>query len=345
MGKIIKSNDFIGLDIGSTAIRLVKLHGGGRPGLVAYGSIPVQGNITVSDAAADQDRTAEVIKQLLADNRISTKDVVAGLPLNKVFVTVIQTPNLPADQLQKAIGFQAEQNIPMAANQVKLDWAVIDKTPDGKGLEVMLVAAPNTIVEKYTNILEKAGLEPLALEVNALAATRALLPAGSPPVVVMDVGSLQSDISVVWNNAPRLMRSIDVGGTTVVRTVAKSLGLDEAQATQFTYKFGLTQSKLEGQVYRAVKPVLDTLVSEVQKSIQFFNTRYPNVKLEKLVLTGGPSMMPDFGVFLANSLGLPVEFGNAWINVGYSQGEQDKLMGLSSQYAVAVGLAGRGYME
>jgi Tfp pilus assembly PilM family ATPase len=136
-----------------------------------------------------------------------------------------------------------------------------------------------------------------------------------------------------------------VGGTTVVRTVAKSLGLDEAQATQFTYKFGLTQSKLEGQVYRAVKPVLDTLVSEVQKSIQFFNTRYPNVKLEKLVLTGGPSMMPDFGVFLANSLGLPVEFGNAWINVGYSQGEQDKLMGLSSQYAVAVGLAGRGYME
>jgi type IV pilus assembly protein PilM len=344
MGLFIKNTDFIGLDIGSTAIRLVQLRPGAKPSLMAYASVPVEGNITISDAAGDQDKVAALIKQLLVENKIMAKDVVVGLPSNKVFATVIRTPNIDRKQLGKAISLQAEQFVPMAISQVKLDWAVLNETPDGKSLDVLLISAPNSIVEKYVSIVEKAGLEALALEANAVAVTRSLLPAGAPACVVLDLGSLDSDVTVVWKNVPMLMRSIEVGGLTVVRTVSKTLGLDEAQATQFTYKFGLTQSKLEGQVYRAVKPVLDGLVAEVVKSIKFFNSRYPDVTLEKLVVTGGPSMMPELGIYLANSLGMPVEFGNAWTNVSYPAELQDKLMSLSSQYATAVGLAGRGYI-
>jgi type IV pilus assembly protein PilM len=344
MGLFVKNTDFIGLDIGSTAIRLVQLRPGAKPSLMAYGSVPVTGNITISDSAADQDKVAELIKQLLVENKITARDVVVGLPSSKVFATVIRTPNIDRKQLGKAINYQAEQFIPMALSQVKMDWALLDETPDAKNLDVLLVSAPNSIVDKYVSIVEKAGLEALALEANAIASTRALLPVGAPPVVVLDMGSLDSDVSIIWKNAPMLIRSVEVGGTTVVRTVSKVLGLDETQATQFTYKFGLTQSKLEGQVYRAVRPVLDGLVAEIEKSVKFFNSRYPDVKLEKLVVTGGPSMMPELGIYLANSLGMPVEFGNAWTNVSYPENLQDKLMSISSQYATAVGLAGRGYI-
>jgi len=232
----------------------------------------------------------------------------------------------------------------MALDQVKLDWAVIDQSKDGKQLEVLLVAAPNSAIDKYVAILEKAGLEPLALEANATAVARALMPVNNLAVVLVDFGSLDSDISIVWNNAPRLIRSVSVGGTTLVRSVAQNLGLDEVQANQFTFKFGLTQSKLEGQVFKAIKPTLDNLVSEVEKSTKYFLGRYPDVKLEKLVVTGAASSLPELGPFLANSTGLPVEFGNAWINVSYPSALQDKLMGLSVEYAAAVGLAGRGLM-
>jgi type IV pilus assembly protein PilM len=270
--------------------------------------------------------------------------VVVGLPSNKVFTTVITTPKLDNAQLAKAIRYQAEQYIPMALDQVKLDWAVVDQSKDGKQLEVLLVAAPNSAVEKYMSILEKAGLEPLALEANATAVARALVPPSSLAVAMVDFGSLESDISIVWNNSPRLIRSVSVGGLTLVKAVAQNLGLDEVQATQFTYKFGLTQSKLEGQVFKAIKPTLDNLVSEVEKSVKYFSGRYPEVKLEKLVITGAASALPELGPFLANSTGMPVEFGNAWVNVSYPSGLQEKLMGLSSEYAAAVGLAGRGYM-
>jgi type IV pilus assembly protein PilM len=345
MGFFVKDTEFFGLDIGSTAIRLVQLRRGGEhPALVAYGSIPVPLNLTTSDSKMDQDKIAELIKQLVRENHVTLKNVVAGLSSSKVFATVITTPKLDNAQLAKAIRYQAEQYVPMALDQVKLDWAVIDQTKDGKQLEVLLVAVPFSVIDKYVSILEKAGLDPLALEANATAVARSLVPAGPKAVAMLDLGSLDSDISIVWNNAPRLVRSVNVGGLTFVKSVAENLGLDEVQANQFTYKFGLTQSKLEGQVFKAIKPTLETLVSEIEKSVKYFTGRYPDVKIEKLVVTGSASSLPELGPFLANSTGLPVEFGNAWINVSYPAGLQDKLLALSSEYAAAVGLAGRWYI-
>ena len=346
MGLFVKEPEFIGLDIGSTAIRLVQLRpGGSHPALVAYGSVPVPENLTASDSKLDQQKIAELVKQLLRENHITAKTAVVGLPSKKIFATVINTPKLDNAQLGKAIRYQAEQYIPMAIDQVKLDWAVIDQSKDGKQLEVLLVAANNTVVDKYTSILETVGLEPLALEANAVAVARALVPASNLAVVTLDLGSLDSDISIIMNKTPRLMRSVPVGGMTFVKAVVQNLGLDETQATQFTYKFGLTQSKLEGQVYKSIKPSLDSLVSEVQKSTEYFVGRYPEIKLEKLVVTGAAASLPEFGPFLANSIGMPVEFGNAWINVSYPAGLQEKLLGLSSVYAAAVGLAARGYLS
>lgn len=343
MGIFVKEQEFFGLDIGSTAVRLVQLRRGGmHAALVAYGSLPLPGNIATSDSKIDQDKLSEVIKQLVRENRVPVKNVVVGLPGSKVFTTVITTPRLDAAQLSKAIRYQAEQYIPMALDQVKLDWVVVDQSKDGKELEVLLIAAPSAATDKYVQILENAGLEPLAMEANAIAAARALVSDQTVAAAVVDFGSLDTDVMVTLNGTPRLIRSVPVGSATFVRSVAQNLGLDEVQATQFTYKFGLTQTKLEGQVFKSIKPSLETLISEVEKSVKYFGGRYPEVKLEKVIVTGLASGLPELGPYLANSLGLPVEFGNAWLNVSYPAGLQDKLMALSPEYAVAVGLAGRG---
>src|SRR5882757_180470 len=180
MGFFVKDTEFFGLDIGSTSIRLAQLRrGGAHPALVAYGALPVPENLVFSDSKLDQDKIADLVKQLVRENRVSAKNVVVGLPSNKVFATVITTPKLDNAQLAKAIRFQAEQYIPMALDQVKLDWSVIDQSKDGKQLEVLLVAAPNSAIDKYVAILERAGLDPLALESNATAVARALVPPSS----------------------------------------------------------------------------------------------------------------------------------------------------------------------
>ena len=344
MGLFTSTTEYIGLDIGSTAIRFVLIgKGSANPILLSYGSIPMPPGLSASDSVADQTRIADLVKKLLKDSNVVVKNAVAGLPSSKIFTSLITTPKLDNAQLAKAIQYQAEQYIPMALDQVKLDYSVVGQSADGLNLDVLLVAAPVTVVTKYANILDLAGLEPLALEANAVAVGRSLVSNKDIAVVVLDIGSLDSDITIINNDVPRLMRSVAVGGLTFVKSVSQNLGLDEVQADQFTSKFGLTQTKLEGQVYKAIKPSLDSLVSEIDKSIKFFKSQSPDVKIEKLVITGAAVTLPELAPYLATATGLPVEFGNAWVNVSYPSASQDALMGISKDYAAAVGLALRMY--
>jgi len=204
-----------------------------------------------------------------------------------------------------------------------------------------LVAAPNAVTQKYVSLCDQAGLELIALEPNALALTRATVTPGDLAVLVLDIGSMTSDITVVQSNVPKLLRSVNIGGSTFVKAVAQNLGLDEVQADQFTRKFGLTQTKLEGQVFKSIKPSLDLLVGELEKSVKFFSSQYPDIKMEKIVLTGGTTALPELIPYLSTAMGLSVEVANAWTKVGYQAQLQETLMGLSTQYCVAVGLAER----
>lgn len=346
MGILSNNVDYFGIDVGYTGIRLVQLKkGGNHPSLVTYGHVAVETGLTTSDSPADITKVASIIKQLVKDARVTTKRVVAGLPSSKVYASVITTPVLSHQDLGKAINLQADQYIPMSIKEVKLDWLVLGpgKTPNEQ--EVLVVAAPNAATQKFVSIFEQAGLELLALEPNAVALARAVVQRNGVAVLVLDVGGFYSDITIVHNNVPKLLRSVNVGGSVFIKAVAQNLGLDMAQAQQFTYKFGLTKTKLEGQVLKAIEPSVKQLVDEIDRSTKFFATQNPDVKLEKIVLTGGTMALPELPAYLSTVTGLPVEIANAWVNVGYPAGMQDTLMQLSSHYGVAVGLAERDLLQ
>src|SRR5690606_18795193 len=107
------------------------------------------------------------------------------------------------------------------------------------------------------------------------------------------------------------------------------------------FKFGLSKDKLEGQVYQAINGTVELLVSEVEKSIKFVATRYPEAKLERIIVSGGASALPEFPLYLANKTAVSVEIGNAWRNVSYPSSRQNELLAVSNHFAVAAGLAER----
>lgn len=345
MGIIDTKTDYFGLDIGTTGVRMVKLKAGSTvPTLVTYGAAETPSDLINSDSQIDHDKMAGIVKQLKDQAHISTDEVVTSIPSVHAFTTVITTPKLNSSDLAKAIKLQADQYIPMPIDEAKLDWHVINPDKSESEMSVLLVAAPRNMVDKYLSIVEKAGLNLLALEINALATARSVISTPELPVVVLDFGSTNTEISVVWQGVPHLVRSINVGGASLVRSVAQNLNIDEDQASQFLQKFGLTQTKLEGQVYKAAKGSLDSVMSEVTKSIKFFASQNPGVNIEKVVLTGGPTALPEMPSYVANALNLPVEIANPWMNVSYPASQQDTLMGQSLQFAVAVGLAQRAFI-
>ncbi len=344
MGYLTGVSSFFGLDIGTTAVRVVQLRGNGPlKSLVRYAYVPVDSRIVLSDSKNDQQRLAQVIRELVEQAQMTTKNVAVGIPSQKVFTAVVDFDRLPNDELSKAIRYQADSLIPTPLDKSKMDWAVIGDSPKDKTkVEVLLTSVENSFVEQRLDMLESIGLEVVAFEPDNLALTRALIPGDSPQAqMVLDMGSRSSDLVVTVGGAPRLTRSIPTGAESIVRSAAQNLNIDEQQARQFVFKFGLGKDKLEGRIYDAIQGTIDILAGEIDKSIKFFQSRYVQTPVSRIVVTGGASALPEFPLFLANKFAIEVEIGNAWRNVSFSPDRQNELLAVSNHFGVAAGLAER----
>lgn len=337
------NGEFFGLDIGTTAVRLVELRGTSSPKtLVKYAYVPLQGNIALSDAKADQQKLAQTISQLVKQAGVSTRNVAVGIPSSRVFTTVADVDRLPSNELAKAIAYQADSLIPTPLAESKVDWALIGDAPTDKTKqEILLTSVPNKFVEAQLDMLESVGLNVIAFEPDNLAMARALTLPAIGSQLIIDVGRRSTDLVVVMNDIPHLTRALPTGVEAIVRAATQNLNVDEKQAEQFVFKFGLSKNKLEGQVFQAVSGTIDTLTSEIEKSIKFFQTRYAGQKIDRIVVTGGASVIPEFPLYLANKFSLNVEIGNAWHGVSYSRDRQNELLAISNQFGVAIGLAER----
>jgi type IV pilus assembly protein PilM len=338
-------SEFFGLDIGTTAIRVVQLQGTGSvKTLSRYAYVPVDTKIALSDSSADQQKLVEVLRDLLVQARISAKNVAVGLPSQRVFTTVADFDRLAPAELSKTIKYQADSLIPTPLTESTLDWAQIGDSPvDKNKVEVLLTSVTNEFVEKRLDMLEAIGLNVIAFEPESLALTRAMLaPEITAPQMVLDVGNISTDLVIAMNGAPRLTRSIPTGSDAIIKAAMQNLNIDQKQAEQFVSKFGLSKDKLEGQIHQAIIGTVDVLMNEIDKSIKFFQKRYgENLKIERIVVTGGASSLPEFPLYIANKFGISVEIGNAWRNVSFAPDRQNELLAVSNHFGVAAGLAER----
>jgi type IV pilus assembly protein PilM len=337
-------SDFFGLDLGSSALRAVQLRGNGNVKVLErYGQMPITSSVTLSDSKIDQQKLAQQVKEFLHQVGISSKNVAVNLPSHRVFTTVIDMDKMSASEISKAIRYQAESFIPTPPDESKIDWALIGDSPkDPKKVEVLLSSVPNEFIEKRLDMLESIGLSVIAFEPDSMALTRAVIPVDvMAPQMILDIGHKATDLVIAMNGAPHLARAIPTGSEAIVRSAVQNLHIEQNQAEQFVLKFGLGKDKLEGQVYNAIIGTVDGLMAEIEKSIKFFNGRYPNSKIERIIVTGGASTLPEFPLYIANHFGISVEIGNSWRNVSFPASKQNELLATSNHFAVAAGLAER----
>lgn len=337
------TGDFFGLDIGTTAVRLVQLRAGANPkALIKYAYVPLEGNLALSESKGDQQKLAQTVAQLVKQASVNTRNVAVGIPSTRVFTTVADVDRLSSSELAKAIIYQADSLIPTPLAESKMDWVLIGDSPaDKTKQEILLTSVPNNFVEKRLDMLESIGLNVIAFEPDNLAMARALAAPSASAQLLLDVGRRATDLVVVLNGVPHLTRSIPTGVEAIIRAATQNLNIDEKQADQFVFKFGLSKDKLEGQVFQSISNTIDLLTVEIEKSIKFFQTRYTGTKIERIIVTGGASVIPEFPLYVANKFGINVEIGNAWQGVTFNRDRQNELLAISNQFGVAVGLAER----
>ncbi|PIR57033.1 MAG: hypothetical protein COU72_03080 [Parcubacteria group bacterium CG10_big_fil_rev_8_21_14_0_10_41_35] len=374
-----KASSFLGIDIGTNSIKLVELESiGGRPRLVTYGAVEVDSQVARSEetqaSRQDQERIAAAIRLLLQKTGARSRFAVAALPNFSVFSSTISLPKLGEKQIAEAIQWEAKKFVPMPIENVVLDWKVLgqknDKATDQKNpssgapenssqekltpntsdeknlakcdtvLNILLTAAPKHLVERYVAIFKLAGISLLSLETESFALARSLVGNEDSSILIADVGSLTTDLTVVRAQVPVFSRSINVGGKTITKAIADSMGIDEARAEQFKRDAGFSTSKdAQAGVSKVIQQSFSSVINEMKYTLEIQQNQ--GMKIEKILLTGGSSLLPSLDQHIANVLQIKVFIANPWARVSYPRDLEEALESIAQRIGVAVGLAMR----
>jgi type IV pilus assembly protein PilM len=337
--------EFFALDIGTNALRLVQLTGSAKVGwsLTKFAYVPVDRVVVQDSSDAGKKRLGEAITAAMQQAGIRTKNVALGMPAGKTYVAIIEVPNQAPKELGKVIKYQVDQYVPMAVDDAKVDWALLGVSPnDATKAEVLLASTAIAYAEEQMELVEGLGLNVVAQEPDQLAMARALTPPGATDArMIIDFGEASTDLVIVFQGAPRLVRTMPGGLSLLVRTVSSALNVKEDQARQFILKFGLAQDKLDGQVFRALDSTLENFANELTKSVSFFKTKYPNVPFGGIILSGFAGIIPFIAEYIEAKTGVATVQGNPWQLVKVTAEQQQTLAAVATEFAVAIGLAER----
>lgn len=339
----------LGLDIGSKYIKYTELAhmGQGRFQLVSVGMAPAPAKGITSEALIDQETIAATVKKLLKDGGVRTKNVNVAIPEANVFTRIIQVPPLSERELASAIRWEAEQYIPLPLEEVHMDFSIVGESKDADGnrkFDVLLVAAPQTLIDRYSKILDLADLEVMAMETEIISASRALLPPtqGKPlTVMVVNIGAQTTDFSIMRAGIISFTRSVPTGGASFTRAISQDLGFPPAQAEEFKKTYGLRQDQLEGKIYRALRPIFSVISEEIKRSLTFFQNKFPDELISSIILSGGSAKLPGLVEALVELVGIETQIGNPWSRVEKDRERFAKLEEEGTAFVVSVGLAMR----
>lgn len=212
-----------------------------------------------------------------------------------------------------------------------------DKQPKSDHLRVLITAAPKNLVSRYVNVIKSAGLQLGSLETEAFAVTRSIIGSQKGSVMIVDIGSVTTDIMIIEDGIPILNRSIDVGGKTLTNAIAQSLHIDTARAEQFKRDIGVNLTG-GSAIPRVMKQTLHPILQEITYSHNLYLSQ-TNQPVEKIILTGGSALLPAMDQFLAETTNINTYIGDPWTNINYKDELKPVLDEVGSRLPVAIGLA------
>lgn len=331
-----------GIDIGSKSIKVVGLTKNGNDWVLKTSGVVGYSGITPDKMKDDKEFSslAEVVKKLLKQVGVNEKEVIISIPEPLVFTRVIKFPQLSDEEVAAAVKWEAEQYIPIPANEAVIQHTILNKDEKSPNVSVLLVAAPKVVVEKYIKVFRMAGLSPVAAENELLALTRSLSPVTGTSMIV-DLGVSSTDLAISIDSKLGFSRSIPIAGDAITRAVSQGLGVNVTQAEEYKKTYGMSANQLEGRVKNAIEPVVKMIIDEIKKSIHFYQSESGGEPPTSIILTGGSSVMPELVTYLSAALGIETVAGNPFSKVKIDPETAKSLSPYMSYYGVAAGLAMR----
>lgn len=215
----------------------------------------------------------------------------------------------------------------------------ITQKKDTNQIRILLTAAPKDLVNRYIEIFKNTGLALISLDTELFSLIRSLVGNDNSAILVVDMDYSVTSISVIQNRIPFLNRSINVGGITITRAIATSLNISLKRAEQFKYDIGvMPEAVQESEIPKTIEQVISPIVDEIKYSVNIFKSQGKE-NIDKIILTGGSSLLPNLPQYLSKTLNMRVYLGDPWARVIYPEELKPALLEVGPRFSVAIGLA------
>jgi len=350
-----KGNYFVGVDIGTSAIKVVELtYKDQAAHLHNYGYVDLDFGGDVSKGTSHEMRKKAYLSALLKKLDLKSKSVYLSMPGYNGLVSFIEFPTMKDDDLAKAIQFEAHKYIPADINDVSLSWEVVKrqeerslvkeekKDTSGK-MEVLLVAALKKDVAKYEALVQGSGFSLKAIELETFSLMRSLSDNYRGTYLIIDIGYKVCNFVLVHEGIVRVNRNIDVGGNEVTKAISDSMNISEQRAEQMKKS---ERDFFHQKELSIIFPGLELTVSEAQRIIRAFHDKEgENEKIDKVILSGGSAGLNGVDLYFQEKLGVHAVVGDPWKKVTYDEKIKKHVQNMGASYSVAIGLALRGVEE
>lgn len=335
--------NFFGLDFGNHTVKIVQLKGQkGKPSLVSYGGVSTPFGVIRSENEEHQKSLADETKKLVKTLNIKTNNCVVALPESSIFTRLITIPGMKPQEVENAVYWEAKQYIPVDLEAVQLDWMEVGETVVGETVQkkILLVAAPKTLVELYVKVVQMAGLEPIALETEAIANVRAMSNSTqNSNAIILDFGAQSTDLVVMSKGNLLFSQTLSTGSDALTKAIMQDYALNEEQAEQYKRTYGIDETQLEGKLVQSLAPVMNSIVDETRRALGFYRTHAAEEAPDKVFLVGDGAKLPGLSAYMTKALGVESMIGNPWNNIDLGDRFAQELASGSPGYSVAVGLA------
>ena len=321
-----KDKPLFGLDIGNGSLKVMQTEPDpkikGQPHiassqsiLIGYGSCHFSPEAINNGVIVKPEIIAEAAQKLFSHNLIgdiTTHRVAMTIPSYRSYTRSIMLPNLSSKEIREAVYMEAGQYIPVPIDKLYLDYQPIRKTVDGQ--EYLAVAVPNEIVNSYMDLAAIMGLEPVLVETTMSSAGRLFSHdyQSDIPTIIIDFGSLSSDISIV-DGTMLTSSTVQGGGEIFTKTIADALHVTPQEAHVIKTKYGLSVSKRQNEVKKGLEPVFDQIIKEIKRLIRYYEEHYGTERpIKQIVTLGGGSNIPGLNEFLTDRLRLAVRPCDPW---------------------------------
>lgn len=348
---------FLGLDIGRQYVKMVateKTKDGFR--LVDAGArlIP-DANSAYDPEKIDHSHYVMAVRELFRQqgfNPKKAKSLITGINGSSASIKQITTMEMPSDELESAMTFEARKHIPMDGTDAVIDYQIIGSNKkEVDKIDVGLVACTKGVLNNHMDLIKECGLKPGVVDVNPVAMSNAFSLVKDIPedglVVMLDIGSVSSTLVVYGKNQQFFTRDLPIGGHHFIKEISRKKELGYVESQDILFRDGLNylnkdnNSEIvdQGNVGIAEKTVYDNLVEDMRRSLRFYAKQTGQSFFLKLFLTGGAGGTSGLAQFVNEKLNIECDVFNPFKDF---DGAENISVSNPSQYTTALGLGIRG---